>query len=122
MKMLYRFDDYTIQGNEGFKLIFGDILVSVACHNQLDAMCKMQNEQNGIVGKNIDYTKMASDMMALTFESKNAEVAIINLNTDEYMTDMFTPLADDYCNIAYGVTPGQLIDILIKVREYVTTK
>jgi hypothetical protein len=118
MKMLDEFYDYTTQGNEGFKIRFGNILVSVCCHNQLDAMSKMESEQNGIVGKNIDYSKMASGMMALTFISNNTEVAIIDLYTEEYVTDTFTTFADDYSNIAYGITPFELVNILVKVKDY----
>ena len=118
MNMLDTFYDYTIQGNEGFKIKFGNILVSLCCHNQLDAMSKMESDQNGIVGKNINYSKMASDMMAFTFISNNTEVAVIDLETGEYITDTFTTFAYDYNNIAYGVTPEELVNILVKVKEH----
>ena len=122
MKLLDKFNDYTMSFNEGFKLAFGNILVSVACHNQLDALCEMKDSENGIVGKSINLVKTASDLMAFTFGGDNTEVAIIDLETDEYITSKFTNLADDYYNIAYGVTPKQLVDILLEVTNYINNK
>lgn len=117
MKMLDKFDDYTVQGNLGFKIKIGKYIVSVVCHNHLDGFSKMEEEQNGICGRNIDFSKMPSDLMAFTFCSHNVEVVVFDSETDKSVTSEFTGLSDSYDDIAYGVTPIELIDILIKVKD-----
>lgn len=114
--LLDKFYDYTIQGNSGFKIAIGDLVVSVACHNHLDAYDEMNG--NGIAGSNINIEKMPSDLMAFTFDGNNTEVAVFNQKTGEYVTNEFTDLADDYDNIAYGVIPSELIEILVNVKNY----
>ena len=42
-KLLDKFYDYTIQDNSCFKIAIGDLVVSVACHNYLDAYNKMNS-------------------------------------------------------------------------------
>lgn len=64
-KLLDKFYDYTIQDNSGFKIAIGDLVVSVACHNYLDAYDEMN--RNGIAGSDISIEKMPSDLMAFTF-------------------------------------------------------
>lgn len=91
-------------------------MVSVACHNHLDAYDKMNG--NGIAGSNISIEKMPSNLMAFTFDGNNTEVAVFNQKTGEYVTNEFTDLADDYDNIAYGVIPSELIEILVNVKNY----
>lgn len=115
-KLLDKFYDYTIQDNSSFKIAIGDLVVSVACHNYLDAYDEMNG--NGIVGSNISIEKMPSDLMAFTFYGNNTEVAVFNQKTGEYVTDEFTDLADDYDNIAYGVSSLELIEILVNVKNY----
>ena len=73
---------------------------------------------NGIAGSNISIEKMPSDLMAFTFDGNNTEVAVFNQKTGEYVTNEFTDLADDYDNIAYGVIPSELIEILVNVKNY----
>lgn len=77
----------------------------------------MKEEQNGICGRNIDFSKMPSDLIAFTFCSYNTEVVVFDSETNKSMTSEFTDVADSYDDIAYGVTPIELIDILIKVKE-----
>lgn len=115
-KLLNKFYNYTIQDNSGFKIAIGDLVVSVACHNYLDAYNKMN--ENGIAGSDISIEKMPSDLMAFTFDGNNTEVAVFNQKTGEYVTDEFTDLADDYDNIAYGVSSLELIEILVNVKNY----
>lgn len=119
MKLLNRFDAYTIQSNSEFKVAFGDIVVSVSCHNYLDAYKAM--EGNGIVGQNIDFSKMPRDLMLLTFNANNVEIYIFNQETDECLSAYFCDNADDYDGIIYGATPVELVDILIRVRDYVSS-
>lgn len=115
-KLLDKFDDYTIQDNMGFKIVIGNLVVSVACHNYMNAYSNM--EGNGIVEKDLDYSKMPRDLMVFTFCTDNTEVVVFDKKTGEYLTDKFID-TDDYDNIAYGVSPLELIDILVKVKEYV---
>lgn len=56
--------------------------------------------------------------MAFTFYGNNTEVAVFNQKTGEYVTNEFTDLADDYDNIAYGVSSLELIEILVNVKNY----
>lgn len=56
-KLLDKFYDYTIQDNSGFKIAIGDLVVSVACHNYIDAYDEMNG--NGIAGSNISIEKNA---------------------------------------------------------------
>lgn len=111
-----KFSDYTIQGNMGFKIAIGNLVVSVACHDFLDAYADMENK--GIVKKSIDFTTMPKSLPIFTFYSNNTEVAIFDKTNGEYLTDKFVADADIYADVAYGVSPVELIDILIKVREY----
>lgn len=111
-----KFNDYTLQGNMGFKIAIGNLVVSVACHDFLDAYADMENK--GIVKKSIDFTTMPKSLPIFTFYSNNTEVAIFDKTTGEYLTDKFVTDADIYVDVAYGISPIELIDILIKVREY----
>lgn len=113
-KLLDKFYDYTIQDNSCFKIAIGDLVVSVACHNYLDAYNKMN--ENGIACSDI-IEKMPSDLIAFTFDGNNTEVVVFNQKTGKYVTDEFTDLANDYDNIAYGVSPLELIEILVNVKN-----
>lgn len=71
---------------------------------------------NGIAGSNLSIGKEPRDLLAFTFYGINTEVAVFNQKTGEYITNKFTNLADDD-NIAYGVSPSELIEILVKVKN-----
>lgn len=86
-KLLDKFYDYTIQNNSSFKIAIGDLVVSVTCHNYLDAYGEMDG--NGIAGSDISIEKMPSDLMAFTFYGNNTEVVVFNQKTGEYVTDEF---------------------------------
>lgn len=116
MKLLDKFDEFTVQDNSGFKIAFGDIVVSVACHNYLDAFTSMQG--NGLVGSNLKWNETPRDLMCLTFN--NAEVCVFNQKTDENITELFTDDYDEYSGCGW-VEPIRLVDILVKVKEYVTS-
>ena len=116
-KLLDRFDDYTIHENIGFKIKIGRLVVNVVCHNYLDAYAKMEIENNGVVGRNIDFSKIPRNFQAFTFCGDNAEVVVFDQDTGKYVTDKFIE-ADEHDNIAYGVSPMELIDVLVKVRDY----
>ena len=60
---------------------------------------------------------MPSDLIAFTFDGNNTEVVVFNQKTGKYVTDEFTDLANDYDNIAYGVSPLELIEILVNVKN-----
>lgn len=115
MRLLDKFDEFTVQDNSGFKVAFGDIVVSVVCHNHLDAFNSMQG--NGLVGKNIDWSKMPRDLMCLTFH--NAEVCVFNQKTDENITEQFVEDYSEYDGCGW-INPMQLVDVLVKVKEYIT--
>lgn len=67
-KILDKFYDYTIDRNQGFKLAFGDIVVSIASHIPCDSY-KETMEDNGIAGEGIDYMTNPKDLIAFTFGS-----------------------------------------------------
>ncbi len=118
MKVIDKFNDFTVQDNMGFKIAFGDIVVSVCSHNYLDAMLSM--EGNGLAGRNIDYSNSPRNMMALTFD--NAEICIFNQQTDETITELFIDNNnyDAYSGCGW-ISPDSFVDVLVKVREYTKT-
>lgn len=61
---------------------------------------------------------MPSDLRAFTFYGNNTDVVVFNQKTGEYVTNKFTDLANDYDNIAYGVSSLELIEILVNVKKY----
>lgn len=118
MRILDKFYDYTIDRNQGFKLAFGDIIVSVVSHIPCDSYEKTMMG-NGIAGRNISFNTDPKDLIAFTFESNNVELSIFNQKTDEVLTGKYcADLSgyDDYEEILYGFTPFELVDILVKVK------
>lgn len=115
MKMLDRMFNFTVHDNRGFQIAFGDIVVSVCAHNYLDSFDAM--EGNGISGDMAkDFSLSPKDIPFFTFN--NAEICIFNQVTEEKLNKTFLyPDADDYEEY---VDPDMLVDILIKVREYVS--
>lgn len=119
MRMLDKFYDYTIQKNAGFKLTFGDIVVSVACHNPVDSYDETMRD-NGLVGRNIDYATNPNELFAFTFNGNNVELAIFNQKTHEYLTGKYCSnyAGYDECDkILYGFSPFELVDILVRVKD-----
>lgn len=120
-KYLDKFDAYTISTNSGFKIAFGDYVISLCCHNELDAMDAM--EGNGRCGERIKKEREENgylsinqaDLSFFTFGEHNAELRVFDQKTDECLTSQFIEADDD--QIAYGVSPSMLLDVLIKVRE-----
>lgn len=115
MKRTVYFDDYSIQDNEGFKITFGNLVVSVCCHNYLGAYSKM--DDNGI---KVDFNKFPREIGLFTFNEYNTEVAVFDKETGDFLTDKFVDCAGD--DVANGVSPSELIDILVKVRDYSKNK
>ena len=116
MKLINRMNDFTINDNKGFKIAFGDIVVSICTHNFIEAMFAMRH--NGVVGEMISNSPTAlitpQDIPIFTFN--NAEICIFNQKTDECLNkEIIDPYADDYEEF---VDPEELVDILIKVRDY----
>lgn len=111
--MLDKFYNFTVQNNSGFKIAYGDIVISICTHNYLDSFSAM--EGNGICGdKAKDLSLMPKDIPLLTFN--NAEVCIFNQRTGENLNKkIICPDADDYEEY---IDPEMFIDILIKVRDY----
>lgn len=118
MRILDKFYDYTIDRNQGFKLAFGDIIVSVVSHIPCDSYEETM-VGNGISGSNISFNTDPKDLIAFTFGSNNVELSIFNQKTDEVLTGKYcADLSgyDDYEEILYGFTPFELVDILVKVK------
>ena len=119
MKILDKFYDYTIQENMGFKLAFGDIIVSVVSHIPQDSYEETM-KGNGISGNNISFITKPKDLIAFTFGSNNVELEIFNQKTEENVTEKYCfdfNGFDEYEGILYGFTPFELVDILVRVKE-----
>ena len=111
MKILDKFLDYTIQGNIGFKLAFGDIIVSIISH------IPQESYEETMKGDNISFM---TDLTLFTFGSNNVELEIFNQKTGENVTEKYCFDFDgfnEYKGILYGFTPFELVDILVRVKE-----
>ena len=118
-RILDKFYDYTIDRNRGFKLAFGDIVVSVVSHIPCDSY-EQTMKGNGIVGNNIDFMTDPKDLISFTFGSNNVELMIFNQKTGENLTGKYCfdlNGFDNYEEILYGFTPFELVDILVRVKE-----
>jgi len=119
-KMVSKLFDYTCNCNKGFKIAFGDVIVSLVCRNYLDAYSEMEKEniQNY---ETLDIHEMPCDLQYFTFKSNNNILAVYNQKTDEYLTKQFVDgiAQNEECDaLAYGVTPIQLVEILVRVKVY----
>lgn len=117
MDLLDHFDDFTILGNKSFKIKYGNIIVSICCHNPIISLFDMR--KNGVIGKEIENKNIFDPMDIQCFTFDGAEICIFNSKTKENLNSIIiSPYADDY---EESVDPYSLIDILIKVRDYVNS-
>lgn len=145
-KLLDSFSPFTVGYNSGFKLNFDGIVVSVTCHNAIDAVEEMADSKNGMVGRELDELRQRSetglydtDVRKLPFVTFNhADVMVfVDKSTcapilkkvlgdrydDEFITDMFISddlTYDEESQCCYINSAFDLYEILFRVsRLYV---
>ena len=119
-KFLDKFYDYTVNNNSAFKIAFGDVIVSISVRNALDANSKMMEDGNGLIGRNMSFLDDPNSHSYFTFESDNMELKIFHQNTMEDFTEKYCgdmPGYDEFYKVVYDVTPFELVDILVRVRN-----
>ena len=124
-KFLDKFYDYTVNDNSAFKVALGDVIVSISVRNALEANSKMMEDENGLIGKNMSFLDDPNSHSYFTFESDNMELKIFNQYTWEDFTEKYCgdmPGYNDFYKVVYDVTPFELVDILVRVRNDVKEK
>lgn len=142
--LLDSFSPFTVGYNSGFKLNFDGIVVSVVCHNAIDAVEEMADSKNGMVGRNLDELRQHSetglfdtDVRTLSFVTfSHADVMVfVDKSTcepilkkflgdrydDEFITDMFVSddlTYDEESKCCYVNSAFDLFEILFRISRF----
>lgn len=127
---LATFKDFTTSRNNGFKLNINNIIVSVVCHNDADAIECMAEEKNGIIGKRLSKefehgTKNVFDVLPTDipfFTFNNADICIFETDPSKD-PDYHNDITDKFCDNTDGcIAPLHsaidFIEICNKVLAY----
>ena len=116
---LTTFKDFTTSRNNGFKLNINNIIVSVVCHNDADAIERMAEEKHGMIGERL--SKEFEHGTKNIFDVLPTDTPFFTV--DNQNPDYHNDITDKFCDNTDGcIAPLHsaidFIEICNKVLEY----